>query len=68
MGRPKGSKNKKTKEQDMRNKTIFRIDNDVEQCLRSKKNMGEYINSLIRWDMGREILDGNYIVPNEPEE
>lgn len=68
MGRPKGSKNKKTKEQDMRNKTIFRIDNDIDKFLRSKKNMGEYINSLIRWDMERDILVGNYIVPNDSEE
>ena len=52
----------------MRNKTIFRIDNDVDKFLRSKKNMGEYINSLIRWDMEREILVGNYVEPKEEEE
>jgi len=54
-GRPKGSKNKVIKERDMRNRTIFRIDMDIDSWLRSKKNMGAYINGLIRKDMEEQM-------------
>lgn len=54
-GRPKGSKNKIKKEKDMRSKTLFRVDPDIEVWLHNHKNMGRYINSIIRKDMEEQI-------------
>ena len=54
-GRPKGSKNKVYKEKDARISTIFRVDLDVHSYLHTKKNMGLYINGLIRKDMEEQL-------------